>query len=80
MKYWVTWNKGKRKDDRKLVLFSSRDGIVYKGKMIFMTEEQSLPVILDYESKKIRYICPLERLKKMAPIDLEIGYSILDIF
>ena len=27
MKYWVTWNKGKRKDDRKLVLFSSRDGI-----------------------------------------------------
>ena len=68
----MTWNIGKGKDDRKLILFSSRDGIVYKGKMIFMTEEKSLPVILDYESKKIRYICPLERLKKMAPIDLEI--------
>ena len=71
----MTWNIGKGKDDRKLILFSSRDGIVYKGKMIFMTEEKSLPVILDYESKKIRYICPLERLKKMAPIDLEIGYK-----
>mgnify|MGYP002571027587 CR=1 FL=1 len=55
-----------------MFLLSARDCIKYNGNLVFMTEETSLPVMLDVEKGEVRYMPISIKPDRIAPVDLAV--------